>query len=78
MGLALRLEALPASLCLTPVPFQSRVSFPSPSCCSVKEWNCQLAFSADTESPVPAGEGRDQLSLLRAPGTLPFLILAPC
>ena len=40
-------------------------------------FNCQLTFSADTESPVPFGEGRDQLSLLRISGSFSFLILAP-
>ena len=38
-------------------------------------FNCQLTFSADTESPVPVEEGRNKLSLLRIPGSFSFLIL---
>lgn len=63
----------PVSLCLTPVPCQSGFCCPSPSCRSIKECHCWLSFAADTESPVPAGEGRDQLSFLRTLGSFLFL-----
>lgn len=68
---------LRVSHCLTAVPSRSRARSPLPSPASSTDCNCQLTFSADTESPVPAGEGRDQLSLLRAPASFPSFNFSP-
>lgn len=77
-GLALRMEAFASVPLPDTCPFSEQCFLSLPHLLLFERMSLRLAISADTESPVPAGEGRDQLSLLRTPGSFSFLILAPC